>query len=310
MTSRRSSKVCCALVALAAATGGIPLAASAASPPPMVNNTTFTLSGGVANYGAITGTGSLVIGDGGVLTAESIRQTSLLIGDGTVRVGPRSGASATVSVLRDVVFASAGDTYGSLDLTNTNLIVRGGNVGSFAVGGYTGLSACIAASYDYGGWDCPGITTSQLDASAAVGVTTLAIATADETFYAGGTFGGVSVASGDVIIMYTHAGDANLDGLVDAADYGYIDNYFQFPGSSGYANGDFNYDGIIDAGDYGIIDNAFQLQGTPFPTGAAAAGSDSATVSAVPEPSACALAMIATCLFVAGRTRRRRSREA
>jgi hypothetical protein len=118
-----------------------------------------------------------------------------------------------------------------------------------------------------------------------------------KTFYAGGTFGGVSVASGDVIIMYTYAGDANLDGLVDAADYGYIDNYFQFPGSSGYANGDFNYDGIIDAGDYGIIDNAFQLQGTPFPTGAAAAGSDSATVSAVPEPSACALAMIATCLL-------------
>jgi hypothetical protein len=76
------------------------------------------------------------------------------------------------------------------------------------------------------------------------GFTTLAINTADETFYAGGTFGGVAANSGDVLIMYTYAGDANLDGLVDAADYGYIDNYFQFPGSSGFANGDFNYDGI------------------------------------------------------------------
>ena len=44
-------------------------------------------------------------------------------------------------------------------------------------------------------------------------------------------------------------------------DYGVIDNYFQFPGTTGYANGDFNYDGIIDAGDYGIIDNTYQLQG-------------------------------------------------
>jgi hypothetical protein len=39
------------------------------------------------------------------------------------------------------------------------------------------------------------------------------------------------------------------------------------PGHDGYANGDFNYDGVIDAGDYGIIDNSFQLQGAPIPSG-------------------------------------------
>jgi hypothetical protein len=36
---------------------------------------------------------------------------------------------------------------------------------------------------------------------------------------------------------------------------------FQFPGASGYVNGDFNFDGVIDAGDYGLIDNSFQTQG-------------------------------------------------
>jgi hypothetical protein len=67
-----------------------------------------------------------------------------------------------------------------------------------------------------------------------------------------------------VIVKYTYAGDVNLDGLVDASDYGTIDNYYQFPGTSGYANGDFNFDGVIDAGDYGLIDNSFQLRGLPL----------------------------------------------
>jgi len=57
-------------------------------------------------------------------------------------------------------------------------------------------------------------------------------------------------------------GDLNLDGIVDASDYGVIDNYFQFPGTTGYFNGDFNFDGVIDASDYGLIDNAYQLQGS------------------------------------------------
>jgi hypothetical protein len=73
------------------------------------------------------------------------------------------------------------------------------------------------------------------------------------------------VTGSTTIAMYTYAGDVNFDGLVDASDYGIIDNYFQFPGTTGYANGDFNYDGVIDAGDYGIIDNTFQLQGAPIP---------------------------------------------
>jgi hypothetical protein len=40
-----------------------------------------------------------------------------------------------------------------------------------------------------------------------------------------------------------------------------IDNYVQFPGTSGYVNGDFNYDGVVDGADYGLIDNSLQLQG-------------------------------------------------
>ena len=59
-------------------------------------------------------------------------------------------------------------------------------------------------------------------------------------------------------------GDLSLDGMIDGADYGIIDNYVQFPGTDGYVNGDFDYDGIIDGADYGLIDNAVQFQGDPL----------------------------------------------
>jgi hypothetical protein len=143
------------------------------------------------------------------------------------------------------------------------------------------------------------------DAGPAVGITTIGVATAQQILSIGlsetGTFAGQPVTGASTIAMYTYAGDVNFDGLVDASDYGVIDNYFQFPGTTGYANGDFNYDGIIDAGDYGIIDNTYQLQGAPIPV------NSSVPVTAVPEPASFATIILAAASFV-GRHRRRRTR--
>ena len=195
---------------------------------------------------------------------------------------------------------------GKLDVTDNKLVVTAGGaggVGTFDGTSYSGLTGRIAAAYNFGAWDGPGITTSMPDARADKGLTSIAIATADEVFNAGGTFGGVSVGGGDVLVMYTYAGDLNMDGLVDGADYGVIDNNVQFPGMSGYSNGDINYDGVIDGADYGVIDNTVQLQGAPFPSGTYPAPSPAAVV-AVPEPSACGFAIVvASALAARGRRR-------
>jgi hypothetical protein len=110
--------------------------------------------------------------------------------------------------------------------------------------------------------------------------------------------------------MYTYAGDMNLDGLIDVADYGSIDNWIQFPGTNGYMNGDLNYDGVIDVADYGVIDNSIQLQGAPFPgvtfASASASSAGLAGVTAVPEPSALGLAFAAAAAGLLARRRRRR----
>jgi hypothetical protein len=229
------------------------------------------------------------------LASGLLETTTLNVAGGNVTVAP--GAGKTIRAEQLSVTGGGG-----IDLADNKLIVAGGDVGTFGGSTYTGLTSLIQSAYNFSAWNGPGITTSMPDAGPLIGTTTLAISTADETFYAGGTFGGVPVNSGDVLIMYTYAGDLNLDGLVDAQDYGIIDNWVQFPGTSGYANGDFNYDGVIDASDYGIIDNTIQLQGPPIPVNAASGGLAAAT--AVPEPAAVsALALFSGAFAIRHRRR-------
>jgi hypothetical protein len=151
-----------------------------------------------------------------------------------------------------------------LDLSDNRMIVdRGSAVGTFSGGAYNGLTGLIASAYDFNAWDGPGITTSMPQASN--GLTTIAIATVEQmtglTPSQSEVMAGHFVYGDSVVLMYTYAGDANLDGVIDGGDYGTIDNSIQIPGAFGYVNGDFNYDGVIDGGDYGIIDNNIYAQG-------------------------------------------------
>jgi hypothetical protein len=156
---------------------------------------------------------------------------------------------------------------GKLDLADNNLIVRAGDIGHWDGAAYTGISGLIAAGRTINStWDGPGIVTSTADAVA--GLTTLGIADAKDVLFLNpgetALWEGQTVGAGTVIIKYTYTGDADLSGSVDATDYGYIDNYYQFPATTGNSNGDFNFDGVIDASDYGYIDNSFQVQGDPL----------------------------------------------
>jgi hypothetical protein len=239
---------------------------------------------------------------GGTLNVNGVRAASLDVQGGAVNLIPGGGGHAPASRVAVLTIAAGA----ALDLADHKLIVAGagGDVGTFDGTSYSGLTGRIASAYNFSAWDGPGIATSMFDAGPERGVTTIAIATADEVFYAGGTFGGVPVASGDVLLMYTYAGDLNLDGLVDGADYGVIDNAVQFPGTSGYANGDINYDGVIDGADYGVIDNTVQLQGAPFPSGTYPSF-DGAGVRAVPEAGTFGLSLVAAAGWSLARRRRR-----
>ena len=235
------------------------------------------------NANAYTVTGNVTVASGARLT----------IRNGTPKLG---GVSALGT--------------GKLDLTNNKLILTDAPIGSWNGSAYDGVSGLIASGYHFGAWDGPGIMTSMPDASA--GLTTLAVATGQQVRGLGAsdtdTWAGQTISGASTLVMYTWAGDANLDGVIDGGDYGIIDNNVQLPGASGYFNGDFNYDGTIDGGDYGIIDNNIQAQGAPFPTSGSVGSVESAGpagVSAVPEPSGCGLGILAGIGLFRRRGRRR-----
>ena len=173
---------------------------------------------------------------------------------------------------------------GKLDLKDNKLITNT-PVGNWDGTKYTGIQGEVSRAYDFGAWDLPGIMTSMPDAGPTVGKATIGVATGEQALFLAptetGVFAGQTITGATTIAMYTWAGDVDLNGYVDAVDYGTIDQWIQFPGTTGYTNGDLNYDGVIDAVDYGIIDNGIQLQGAPIPiNGGAATGG----LTAVPEP--------------------------
>jgi hypothetical protein len=85
-------------------------------------------------------------------------------------------------------------------------------------------------------------------------------------------------------------GDANLDGIVDGADYtAWADHFLQT--SQTWENGDFSGDGLVDGADYTIwADHVAPAQ---------------LSLAAVPEPSTLALAAIGTLALAVTAARRR-----
>ncbi len=163
------------------------------------------------------------VGDGTV-QMKNVRTGSLALNGGTVQIAA-SGASTATSVLNSITAAG-----GKMDLQNNKLIVKGAAGGGSATLGawngsaYDGITGLVAAGRNGGGWNGSGIVTSQTNASSSKFLTTLAVATADQIGRVGQNFGGQIVGAGDVLVMYTYAGDADLSGSINGDDYFRIDN--------------------------------------------------------------------------------------
>ena len=258
------------------------------------------------------GANTLIKAGDGVMTVKNLRGPAVEVVAGTLAVAPNGGVDGTSRVTS----LSIGPD-GSLDVRD-NKFITDTPAGSFNGTAYAGVQGEVARAYNFGAWDQPGLKTSEPNAGQNAGplsgTTTIGVATAEQVLFIAPTettvVFGQTVTGASTIAMYTYAGDVNLDGLIDGADYGTLDNWIQFPGTSGYANGDVNYDGVIDGADYGVLDNSIQLQGAPFLgvnesfAGGASALTSISGVTAVPEPSA--LIAVASTTIAGVLSRRRR----
>ena len=173
---------------------------------------------------------------------------------------------------------------GFANLKNNKLIVRTGDLATL-----TGYLVSGYASGPNGYWDGSGInsSTAAADPTHRTGV---GIADNSVLHYTSWPFDQPVPLTGgsEILIMYAYYGDANLDGVVDAADLALMGT------GSGWMHGDFNYDGVVNATDYALYNAGLQSPGggvpepTPPPSSASARSVRSASAAvrrpSVPKP--------------------------
>jgi hypothetical protein len=182
-----------------------------------------------------------------------------------------------------------------LDLTNNQLLINYGP-GADPI---ASIATWINSGYGGGTWTGTGITSST--AAAAPG--TYGIGYADSADL-GNPAG---LASGQLKIMYTLLGDANLDGKVNGADFAILAGNFN-KSVGAWDQGDFNYDGKANGADFALLAANFNTG-----LGAATAGDAAALqafalanglgVPSVPEPAGIVSTAIAGVGLLGGRRR-------
>jgi hypothetical protein len=152
-----------------------------------------------------------------------------LTGGATVTLGTNGGR-----VLRTSTLSISSNS--KLNLNDNDLVIdyaagTASPIGSWNGASYTGIAGLIQSARNDGTWNGNGVTTSM--AEAAAGRTGLGVAEAAAVLGISGgqteMWNGRSVDATTVLVKYTYAGDANLDGVIDGGDYGIIDNFVQVP---------------------------------------------------------------------------------
>ena len=265
--------------------------------PVTLNNFLFittTTGASLTMSGTITATASgqeISVSGGGTTSFGQLTVGTLLVNAGTTKITSKAsiGSAAGTTHIGTLTVAA---TAATLDVTNNFAIVDNTPVAT--------IQGQIMSGYASGAWTGTGITSSSAAAVAANSSNThkmalgYAIASQINDFTAnpGFTFGGLAPASTSVLVGYTLAGDANLDGAVNTADFLALAQNFN-GASKAWFQGDFNYDGKVNALDFNAVATNFGATPTP----------GLALGTLVPEPTALCLMLAPAALL-----RRRRAR--
>jgi hypothetical protein len=133
---------------------------------------------------------------------------------------------------------------GSFDLNNNRLFVNYG-IGFDPI---SAIAGSLQTGFNGGSWNGAGIFSS----AAAANSGSYGLGYADSAD-AGNLAG---LAGGQIEVMYTLLGDANLDSAVNGTDFAILSSNFNHA-VSGWDQGDFNYDGAANGSDFASLSSDF-----------------------------------------------------
>ena len=297
------------------------------------SNLTANVNGTSTYAGAIVdGAGSVALtmsGTGTLVLSGSIRAAGLNANGGSVQIA-QSGSIGAISIgaagklelaANNVNTAKVLDTSsltiatgGTLDLWDNALIVRDQTAGVNQGANLSTIQGLVNTAFDNGNWDKPGITSSSVIADLSA-YSVLTVMVYDNTVLGVDSFEGINNLMTDnggnqVMLKTTYLGDFDGNGIVNSADYGWLDFYYGY----GLTVGDLNGDGQVNSADYNGIDYGYGYQaygvlagGAAAPAASAASAAAPASPEAVPEPGTLGF-LLTSALGLLGFRRQRKNR--
>ncbi|HEY7090322.1 MAG TPA: endonuclease/exonuclease/phosphatase family protein [Tepidisphaeraceae bacterium] len=278
------------------AVGTVTIQAGGVTPAAVIINNTsgtyrFIGPGGINGSAALTksGTGTAILSTANTFTGGTTVAAGTLIidhsdalGFGPLAINSTGRVKSTAGLASAIRVSSLSiATGGSMDLADDDLVLD-----------YTGTSpAAIVRAMLIDGR----LSSSLANASRRLGY-------GENSTLAFTNFSNRPVDSTTLLIKYTYLGDANLDGVVDAADLGLLAMHWQTSGV--WTDGDFNYSGFVDVNDLSLLASNWQAGiGTPLSSPLGDALAALGLPPPVPEPSS--ISLIALTAALASPRRRR-----
>jgi C1A family cysteine protease len=250
----------------------------------VVNGEDFTLLAANFNQevnlnapGLVAGSGAIytITGSTGAQTLDILSGTVTLTSDLSALLPNYSlqiqtGASAVLASDQHIGALQLVGS-GTLDVSDYTMFIHyGSNPDPIST-----IAGYIKSGYNGGGWNGQGIISTAAQTPANGLHYGLGYAdSADRGNPAG-------LSSGQIEVMYTLLGDANLDGTVNGEDFTILAANFN-QSATGWDQGDFNYDGVVNGEDFTLLSANFNQQANLAADANAPAAAAPVVVSATP----------------------------
>ena len=228
------------------------------------------------------------------IAGGNLTLSALTITGGKVQVADNASAGTALGTSNVVLTSLSITGNGVLDIGNNRIIIdytTGHDpISSIAAWIANGFSNQEAAGIG------PSIISSDIAADDAASGLSYGIG------YADGADGAIAgLPSGEIEIMFTLLGDANLDGTVNSEDFTPLSQNLNKPG--GWDQGDFNYDGTVNAEDFTPFSHNLNQTDSLAAMAGSLEAANGLSLANVPEPASMGL-LVAAGVGVLARRRR------